>query len=60
MKNLYAKNANYAEVVTDPAAVKFHSDRWASGQRDPLAKQCWQYLQHLTQEVKKNDSNTWS
>jgi hypothetical protein len=60
MKNLFARNAKFEDVISDPVAVKFHSDRWASGQRDNLAKSCWQYLQHLTSEVKKNDSNTWN
>ena len=60
MKNLFARNAKFVDVVSDPSAVKFHSDRFASGQRDNLAKQCWQYLQQLSGEVRKNDSNTWS
>lgn len=47
MKNLYARNAKFEEVLSDPLAIRFHCDRWNSGQRDELAKQCWQYLQHL-------------
>jgi hypothetical protein len=47
MKNLFARNAKFEEVLSDPSALKFHSDRWESGQRDDLAKKCWQYLQHL-------------
>lgn len=52
MKNLYARNAKFEEVLSDPLALRFHSDRWDSGHRDRLAKECWQYLQHLrSQEV---------
>ncbi len=40
--DLYSRKASFDEVKQDPKAVTFHADRYEGGQRDKLAKLCWQ------------------
>lgn len=47
MADLYTRKATFDTVKQDLHAVKFHKNRFESGSRDTLSKQCFQHWQQL-------------
>lgn len=43
----FSRKAKFEQVKYDMDAVKFHSDKYLSGSVYPLARQCFQLVQHL-------------
>lgn len=51
--DLYSRKASFTEVIKDDAALQFHLSRYKGGQRDNLAKMCYQYA--MLNNIKIND-----
>lgn len=49
----FSRKAKFEQIKYDMNAVKFHSDKYLSGSVYPLAKQCFQLVQHLNNRNSK-------
>lgn len=46
MGSLFSKNAKFEEVLLDEEALQFHYLNFFNGQRYPLAKLCYQFIEN--------------